>query len=72
MRMNGRVFNIQFSVVTVVLVYTSSLPNESVIIVLTVVQWMAAMGEHSYNHSFLIFGISRWSQIVRKTFIEFY
>ena len=46
MTMNGRVFDIQFSVVTVVLVYTSSLPNESVIIVLTVVQWMA-MGEHS-------------------------
>ena len=50
MTMNGGVFNIQFSVVTVVLVYsivyTSSLPNESVIIVLTVVQWMA-MGEHS-------------------------
>ena len=46
MTMNGGVFNIQFSVVTVVLVYTSSLPNESVIIVLTVVQWMA-MGENS-------------------------
>ena len=58
MMMNGMVFNIRNSVVTVVLVYTSSLPNESVIIVLTVVQWMA-MGEHSYNHSFLIFGISR-------------
>ena len=39
-------FNIRNSVVTVVLVYTSSLPNESVIIVLTVMQWMA-MGENS-------------------------